>query len=262
MEADILEAIPLAISYPPEGRVNFPASRGNTNTNTNNNRPFDPAAGPTTSLPDQAQAAEPHPQGNQAQEIQPEAGSSAGHSRWRPVVWPVCAGPSTKPTVITFRNATDTAVQPYWVDYDGKEVPYECLQPGRVYRQRSFVQHPWVFRDKATHEPFVVGKRVLVFPQDASRSEMVIKRPELLPWSTESHHRFPKESKDCVAALLLCCNRLTRQQRPQNLPVRRRGQDTTPLGGLLAGLPLDVLLVIIARAAPVQPDIEGVCCGG
>ncbi|CAI7933991.1 unnamed protein product [Closterium sp. NIES-54] len=41
------------------------------------------------------------------------------------------------------------------------QVPYECLQPGHVYRQESYVQHPWVFRDEATHEPFVVGKRAV-----------------------------------------------------------------------------------------------------
>ncbi|CAI5504550.1 unnamed protein product [Closterium sp. Naga37s-1] len=150
MEADLFEAIPLAVSYPPEGRVNFPGNR-----TTSTNRPFG-EEGPTF-VPDQA--AGTYPPNVEARDFQTEAGSSAGHFRRRPVVWPVCSGPSTKPTVITFRNATDTAVQPYWVDYDGKEVPYECLQPGRVYRQRSFVQHPWVFRDMATNEPFVVGKR-------------------------------------------------------------------------------------------------------
>ncbi|CAI5482142.1 unnamed protein product [Closterium sp. Yama58-4] len=252
MEADLFEAIPLAVSYPPEGRVNFPANRS-----TAANRPFGEEA--PSFVPDQA--AGTYPPNVEARDFQPEAGSSAGHSRRRPVVWPVCSGPSTKPTVITFRNATDTAVQPYWVDYDGKEVPYECLQPGRVYRQRSFVQHPWVFRDKATHEPFVVGKRALAFPQDSSRSEMIIKRPELLPWTTQTHYRFPMEFRGCVATLLLCCNRLTKQQHAENLPVRRkRSPAASPLGDLLAGLPSDVLLVIIARAAPVQPDIEGVCC--
>ncbi|CAI5482143.1 unnamed protein product [Closterium sp. Yama58-4] len=253
MDAYTFEAIPSAVSYSSEGRVNFL-----TNRSTATNRPIEEEAPPF--VPDEA--AGTYPPNVEARDFQPEAGSSAGHSRRRPVVWPVCSGPSTKPTVITFRNATDTAVQSYWVDYDGMEVPYECLQPGHVYRQETYVQHPWVFRDEATHEPFVVGKRALAFPRDSSRSEMIIKRPEALPWTTASHYQFPMEFKGFEAALLLCCNRLTKQQHAQGLHVRCEGAQAAapPLGEFLAGLPSDVLLVIIAKTAPVQPDIEGVCC--
>ncbi|CAI5529632.1 unnamed protein product [Closterium sp. Naga37s-1] len=175
MEADLFEAIPPAVSYPPEGRVSFPANRS-----TATSRPIGEEA--PSFVPDQA--AGTYPPNVEARDSQPETGSSAGHSRRRPV-------------------------------------PYECLQPGHVCRQDTYVQHPWVFRDEATHEPFVVGKRALAFPQDSSRSEMIIKRPEVLPWTTASHYRFPMEFRGFVAALLLCCNRTTKQQHPQ---VRRDEQ--------------------------------------
>ncbi|CAI5507800.1 unnamed protein product [Closterium sp. Naga37s-1] len=98
----------------------------------------------------------------------------------------------------------------FWVDYDGKEVAYEKIKPGQTYRQRTFVLHPWAFRECASNEPLVVGKKLVALPEDAEESEMHSQHTRIVDSSAsrESHRRWSNVTLDegwigaprCVAA--------------------------------------------------------------
>jgi len=47
-------------------------------------------------------------------------------------------------TVVTFQNNSDTDVDILWVSYEGEEVYYNTLAPGKSYEQPSYYGHPWV----------------------------------------------------------------------------------------------------------------------
>lgn len=51
------------------------------------------------------------------------------------------------PTSITFVNATDEAMQIFWIDFDGRRKFYASLQSGESYLQPTYVTHPWVVVD-------------------------------------------------------------------------------------------------------------------
>jgi hypothetical protein len=47
-------------------------------------------------------------------------------------------------TQVEFVNARAEPVIVYWLNYDGKRVQYQRLDPGAGYVQQTFVTHPWV----------------------------------------------------------------------------------------------------------------------
>jgi hypothetical protein len=50
-------------------------------------------------------------------------------------------------TSIVFQNDTATPVQVYWLDYQGKRVPYRTLDTGKQLDQKTYATHPWVITD-------------------------------------------------------------------------------------------------------------------
>lgn len=62
-------------------------------------------------------------------------------------------GPSTH---ITFANTLSTAVNVYWIDYEGNRVFYETLPAGDSYRQQTYVYHPWVVCSGPQQSPVAV----------------------------------------------------------------------------------------------------------
>lgn len=50
-------------------------------------------------------------------------------------------------TFVDFVNARSEPVIVYWLDYGGQRQQYAILQPGRWYRQQTYVGHPWVVTD-------------------------------------------------------------------------------------------------------------------
>ncbi|CAI5467728.1 unnamed protein product [Closterium sp. Yama58-4] len=167
------------------------------------------------------------------------------------VVHSIKSGPSTRATTVTFKNATTVTIQAFWIDYDGKEVAYEKIKPGQTYRQRTFVLHPWAFRECASNEPLVVGKKLVALPEDAEESEMVIVRPGSIRWSPESHNRFPEAFRESVKALLLSyqwCH--VKSEYPENPWTQDR------LGLHMSELPLDLIHTLVEMAAPDVLDID------
>ncbi|MCO5089265.1 MAG: hypothetical protein M9883_20675 [Methylobacteriaceae bacterium] len=51
---------------------------------------------------------------------------------------------SDRSTHIVFVNSTGGPLKFYWLDFQGQRVFYQELQPGRNYRQQTFMTHPWV----------------------------------------------------------------------------------------------------------------------
>ena len=45
----------------------------------------------------------------------------------------------------TFTNETDFPLNMFWIDYDGKRVPYGRVGPGQTAYVNTFVGHPWAF---------------------------------------------------------------------------------------------------------------------
>ena len=56
---------------------------------------------------------------------------------------------SAEETFIEFVNQTNKSVQLFWVNLNGKRVPYHKLQPGDNYRQHTFIGHVWEVKDGA-----------------------------------------------------------------------------------------------------------------
>jgi hypothetical protein len=76
-------------------------------------------------------------------------------------------------TQITFVNRLTEPVGVYWIDYQGKEVLYRALQPGELYRQQTYVTHPWVVRHSGAGlalKTIVAGSAEQVVTIDAGSS--------------------------------------------------------------------------------------------
>ncbi len=57
--------------------------------------------------------------------------------------------PGQRRVNVTFRNQKDEAVDRYWVDVDGKPVPYGTIEAGSEGKQDTYQGHIWLFRDQA-----------------------------------------------------------------------------------------------------------------
>ncbi|PPK70439.1 hypothetical protein V5P93_000680 [Actinokineospora auranticolor] len=60
--------------------------------------------------------------------------------------------PSDHGVTITFANLRSDRVVIYWVDFDGREVLYNALNPGESYKQPTFTGHIWIVRDSVYAE--------------------------------------------------------------------------------------------------------------
>ncbi|GAQ92053.1 Tumour suppressor protein von Hippel-Lindau disease [Klebsormidium nitens] len=192
----------------------------------------------------------------------------------------VRSGPSSQSTFVQFKNDTDMVVSVSWIDYEGKEVPYEKIQPGKYYRQQTFVGHPWSFRTNATREQLVVDRRVLFVPVQSSTDFVAsIQHPAAITWSPCKHDAFPEDFHAAVQALLLCHGsqgKLQSLEDPLPGSLKRKGSGLSnllnkrnplqtsssnlrslqPQKTMLSSLPHDLVLDIIRRSAPVVLDIE------
>jgi hypothetical protein len=54
---------------------------------------------------------------------------------------------ATLQTSIVFTNKEDQPVSIYWLDYDGKRIPYGTLGTGQVFSTKTYVTHPWLIAD-------------------------------------------------------------------------------------------------------------------
>lgn len=52
-------------------------------------------------------------------------------------------------TRVQFVNETAHERRTYWINYEGRRVPYSTLAPGESYTQETYVTHPWVMTDGA-----------------------------------------------------------------------------------------------------------------
>jgi len=76
-------------------------------------------------------------------------------------------------THVNFKNNSSFVCEVFWIDFEGKEVLYNTLNPGDSYRQQTYVEHPWVVRDVETGDFMLVNGARLFFP-DAEETIGVI----------------------------------------------------------------------------------------
>jgi hypothetical protein len=50
-------------------------------------------------------------------------------------------------TFITFVNKTGMKVHVIWLDFEGKRVHYQTLEPDQQYTQQTYLTHPWLITD-------------------------------------------------------------------------------------------------------------------
>lgn len=56
---------------------------------------------------------------------------------------------------VRFFNRMHRSIDIYWVDYQGRHVLYGTIAAVEYFDVRTFVTHPWVFRDSETGEKLV-----------------------------------------------------------------------------------------------------------
>ncbi|KAF6001214.1 hypothetical protein F1559_001112 [Cyanidiococcus yangmingshanensis] len=61
-------------------------------------------------------------------------------------------------TMILFENLSDSGVvvEVNWIDFNGQEISYGWLEPGKSRFQPTYVGHPWVIRDSNTGEALLL----------------------------------------------------------------------------------------------------------
>ncbi len=64
-------------------------------------------------------------------------------------------------TSIEFVNSLQESVNVFWVDYNGKEIKYATLDPGKRFLQPTYITHPWIVRRTSDKRKvgFIVGKK-------------------------------------------------------------------------------------------------------
>ena len=78
---------------------------------------------------------------------------------------------------VSFENRSGSAVNVYWIDYQGAEQFYFDLQPGQAKPQDTYVTHVWCARDKTSNTPLLA----VVATQDGQVATVVgqaLERPD------------------------------------------------------------------------------------
>ncbi|MEY2600374.1 MAG: hypothetical protein RLZZ142_2633 [Verrucomicrobiota bacterium] len=52
-----------------------------------------------------------------------------------------------QPSFLTFKNATSTDIEVFWLDYQGQRKKYASLAPGKEWGISTFATHPWVLAE-------------------------------------------------------------------------------------------------------------------
>ncbi|WZN61387.1 VHL domain-containing protein [Chloropicon roscoffensis] len=165
---------------------------------------------------------------------------------------------SDESTYILFENQTESRVKLYWLNYDGQEVAYRSIEPGRVHRQQTFMTHPWTFKllDPGTEKretDVVVDDRRVVFPNDdIGQRKAVLRKPSLWEWSPDNHKKhFPKKFLESTEAFLRVHHT---QRRTKSAALTAEDWDGKPQVDL-GVLPTELILRIIELSAPEMPIV-------
>eukprot|EP00457_Paulinella_chromatophora_P001545 gb/GEZN01001547.1/.p1 GENE.gb/GEZN01001547.1/~~gb/GEZN01001547.1/.p1 ORF type:complete len:842 (+),score=172.04 gb/GEZN01001547.1/:176-2527(+) len=76
-------------------------------------------------------------------------------------------------TTVGFHNTSDVTVDVFWINYEGDEVFYNTLRPGGKYQQQTYLQHPWVARDKASGDFVLLNGTRLLFPEEGGTTGVI-----------------------------------------------------------------------------------------
>jgi hypothetical protein len=58
------------------------------------------------------------------------------------------SGQSDRATILTARNLRGSKCEVFWVDFNGKRVPYGEMQPFSVWSGNTYMTHSWLFTDE------------------------------------------------------------------------------------------------------------------
>ena len=69
----------------------------------------------------------------------------------------------SNPVKVTFTNDTSETISIYWLDYNGEEVVYSSeLQSGGNFFVRTYITHPWIFKNSLGESMFVMYAEKIV----------------------------------------------------------------------------------------------------
>lgn len=57
---------------------------------------------------------------------------------------------------VRFYNGTSRNVDVIWINYEGQGVKYRTLEPRKFLDVKTYVSHPWIFRDSSNYNKMVV----------------------------------------------------------------------------------------------------------
>jgi hypothetical protein len=76
----------------------------------------------------------------------------------------LCSGESVSTEYVRFTNDTPYTIQMLWLDYCGRERPYDIIPPGESYIQHTFFTHPWIAREVNTATRLPINGQEAFFP--------------------------------------------------------------------------------------------------
>eukprot|EP00216_Chloropicon_sp_CCMP2111_P002978 CAMPEP_0198236936 /NCGR_PEP_ID=MMETSP1446-20131203/2817_1 /TAXON_ID=1461542 ORGANISM="Unidentified sp, Strain CCMP2111" /NCGR_SAMPLE_ID=MMETSP1446 /ASSEMBLY_ACC=CAM_ASM_001112 /LENGTH=203 /DNA_ID=CAMNT_0043918913 /DNA_START=295 /DNA_END=906 /DNA_ORIENTATION=+ len=159
---------------------------------------------------------------------------------------------SDESTFLFFENQAGIPVKLYWINYDGQEIPYRCLQPGGTHRQQTFMTHPWTFKAVTENPEDVVVDDCRVVLPDREGTKKTLQKARALPWTTADNTKFPNDFKKATKELLLLWN----HQRYELLNYEGDSSSGSESDLNLGIFPSEIVLKIIEFSAPYVPIIK------